>query len=72
MDNSIIATIIGLVGTAIISLAIGYINLYKKVEINDERLSKLGLEKGDLHSELQVIKRTVEQIRDALLRDGKL
>lgn len=72
MDSNIIASIIGVTGSAIIALAIGYIRLYRKVEINDEKLNKLGAEKVDLHQELEQIKTTVFQIRDALLRDNKL
>ena len=72
IDNSIISALIGVVGSALIALAVGYIRIYRKVEINEERLNKLHDEKTGLLDQLADIRKTVYQIRDALLRDNKL
>lgn len=72
MDPNITASIIGVTGTAIVALSVGYFKLYGKVEVNDERLKKLIEEKIDLAAEIQEIKSTIYQIRDALLRDNKI
>jgi len=100
MDTAIIASIISVLGLGLVTAIVGYFNLFKKVEVQEERIislmstsakrqeeihdlksktdlnheryNRLQEEKGSLHAELAEMKVVLYQMRDALIKDGKI